>query len=93
MVKTYTEKQMQEFINKNNRDWNKLIVEKYILRSEYSVFVKIIESKQRKEFKVLLKAMQDLNKTIRKLKEQEIFLNNLLDIREHKIAKATEDLA
>ncbi len=95
----YTEKQMQEFINKNNGDWNKLIVDKYILRSEHKTFTKIIDSGRKKDFKILLKGIQDLGKTIKKLKKQEIFLNELLDNREHnlnkkesQIEKAKEDL-
>ncbi len=99
MVKTYTEKQMQEFIDKNNKDWNELIVKKYILRSEHKEFMKIIDSRRKKDFRILLRGIQDLNKTIKKLKEQEIFLNELLDNRESdlnnknsKIKKAKEDL-
>ena len=88
----YTEKQMQKAINKNNQDWNDLIKKKYILFSDYKKIIKIIDSRRKKGFKVLLKGMQDLNKTIKKLEEQEMFLNNLLDDRELKIQKAKEDL-
>ena len=54
-----------------------------INRTDYNIWKKIIESKRKKEFKILLKAMQDMNKTISKLKKQEEFLNELLDKREN----------
>ena len=88
----YTEKQVEKFMNKNEKKWNDLIRSKYILISEHKTILKKVESKRKKEFNVLFKAIKDLNKTIKKLGKQEIFLNELLDNRELKIKRAREDL-
>lgn len=57
---------------------------KQLLRSE--------KSKRKKEFRTLLNTIKDLNKTIKRLKAQEIFLNELLDKREAEIKCLKEDL-
>lgn len=84
-METYTRKQMKELQMKMTERNSNLIREKYIPIRDYERNFKMFESKKKKEFKILLKAMQDLNKTIRKLKEQEIFLNELIDERDEKI--------
>lgn len=76
---------MKELQMKMTERNSNLIREKYIPIRDYERNFKMFESKKKKEFKILLKAMQDLNKTIRKLKEQEIFLNELIDERDEKI--------
>jgi len=86
-METYTTKQMQDLQEKVNKRWNDEIKNKYILLTDYERNFKIFESKKKKEFRILLKAMQDLNKTIENLKEQEVFLNDLIDERDRKIKK------
>ena len=88
----YTEKQVKKFIDRNDKNWNDLVKSKYVLISEQKILLKKLESKRKKDFYVLFRAIKDLNKTIKKLKEQEIFLNELLDNRESQIKKAREDL-
>lgn len=53
-----------------------------ILRSEQSL--EILYKKRKAEVRVLINTVKDLNKTIKKLKKQEVFLNELLDKRAFK---------
>ena len=55
---------MQKFIDKNNKDWNDLIRNKYILISEYKVILKKVESKRKKEFNVLFRAINSAKKLV-----------------------------
>ena len=81
---TYTNKQMEELQMKITEGFSDIIRNKYILISDYKNNIKRIKSKKKKEFNLLLKAIQDLNKTIKKLKSQEVFL---LDEREASLKK------
>ena len=57
----------------------------YISRTEHEEIVRKLKAKGRKKVKILTKAIQDLNRTSKKLKEQESFLNEILDKREFEI--------
>lgn len=92
MEKKYTDKQVQEFLNKNDTEWNKYIEDKYILISNHKIILNKLESRRKKEFRVLLRSIQNLNKIIKKLKSQEEFLNELLDKRELEIKELTMEL-
>ncbi len=80
----------EEAIKLNDKRWNELILEKYIKRTDYANMVKILDSRRKKDVKILTKALQDLNKTIKKLRKQDIFLNELLDEREQEIRNLKE---
>lgn len=75
----------KEAIRLNNKEWNEKIFNNYTHNSNYTQMVKILNSSKKRDIKTLIKAMQNLNKKIRKLKSQEIFLNELLDKREEEI--------
>jgi len=71
--------EIKEAIEKNDLRWNEIVKEKYMSRTDYTLGLKTIEARRKKEIKILTKAMLDLNKTISKMKKQEDFLNELLD--------------
>ncbi len=79
--------EIKEAIKLNNDKWNKEIFKNYTRRNNYDEMVKILNSRKRKDVKILIKAMLQLNKKIEKLKSQEIFLNELLDERERELDK------